>query len=130
MNQNLLMTLIILAILVVLLVVIAHYSKPRMDKKYFAGHWEKIEHEQNNTAALIAADKLVDQALKHAHMRGETMGERLNRAGGLIKDLNGVWYAHKLRNKLVHEPDFNLNYAELRRALKFFKKALKDLGAL
>ncbi len=130
MNQNLLVILFILALLIGLLIMIAHFSKPRLDKKYFQTHWQKIEAEQNHTLALISADRLLDQALKSAHLKGETMGERLNRSAGIIKDVNSVWQAHKLRNKLVHEPDAKLSYSELRRALRQFKTALKDLGAL
>lgn len=120
----------VVALLLGLLIVIAHLGKPRMDKQYFIEHWAKIESEQNNMVALISADKLLDEALKRAHLKGETMGERLKRAKGLIKDINGVWFAHKLRNQMVHEPGANISFGETKRALRFFRNALKDLGAL
>lgn len=121
---------LVVALLLGLLIVIAHLGKPRMDKQYFIEHWAKIENEQNNMVALIGADKLLDEALKRAHIRGETMGERLKNAKGLIKDVNGVWFAHKLRNKVVHEPGADISFGETKRALRFFRNALKDLGAL
>lgn len=130
MDKNLFITVIILVLLVAMLIAIAHFSKPRLNKKYYQEHWQKIETEKNDALAIIAADKLVDHALIHAHIRGKTMGERLKKSTGLIKDINGVWYSHKLRNSLVHEPDFKINFAIRKRALLNFKKALKDLGAL
>ena len=80
--------------------------------------------------AVIDADKLLDEALKKKHFRGKTMGERLVSAQRSISDNDGVWYAHKLRNRLVHEPNVKLKKNEAQNALAGFKKALQDLGAL
>jgi len=41
-----------------------------------------------------------------------------------------VWYAHKLRNRLVHEPNVRLKKSEAQMALTGFRQALRDLGAL
>ena len=58
------------------------------------------------------------------------MGERLKRVDGRLSDINKVWYAHKIRNQIAHEPDFLLEYTTANRALASFKQALKDLGAI
>lgn len=80
--------------------------------------------------AVLNADKLVDQALKDRGLRGQTMGERMKNANATFSDSNGLWTAHKLRNKIAHEHDANVTYEEARHALSCFKKALKDLGAI
>ena len=61
---------------------------------------------------------------------GKTMGERLKKIPSKFKDINGVWRAHKLRNALAHEPDFEVSYRQASNALVVYKQALKDLGAI
>ncbi len=80
--------------------------------------------------SVLNADKLVDQALRERGFRGQTMGDRMKNSGSLFSDRNGIWTAHKLRNKIAHEPDAMVTYEEARYALACFKKALKDLGAI
>ena len=46
-----------------------------------------------------------------------------------IQNNDLVWFEHKLRNKLVHEPDVKLKKTDVRDALLGIKTALKDLGA-
>jgi hypothetical protein len=101
-----------------------------MNKKYFIKHWEDIEANENYTQAVIKADALLEEALKHAKIRGGTTGEKLNNAVGFLSNIDAAWSAHKLRNKLVHEPDANPTAMDCQKALRQYKKALKDLGAL
>lgn len=130
MNSSLLSLIIILLFLIMIVLLIAHLGKPRLNKKYFTKHWSAIESQENYSLAVLKADGLVDEALKHANIKGNTMGERLNNAVGFLKDVNATWSAHKLRNKIAHEPDANPSAVECQRALRQFKRALKDLGAL
>lgn len=80
--------------------------------------------------AIIDADKLLDKALIEMGVPGKTMGERLKKLSDRFTDLNGVWRAHKLRNALAHEPDFEVSWRQASNALVIYKQALKDLGAL
>jgi len=79
---------------------------------------------------VLNADKLVDQALRERGTKGQTMGERMKNSAPLFSDRNGIWTAHKLRNKIAHESDVYVTYEEARLALHSFRKALKDLGAI
>lgn len=80
--------------------------------------------------SIINADKLLDKALMEMGVPGKTMGERLKKIPSKFKDINGVWRAHKLRNALAHEPDFEVSYRQASNALVVYKQALKDLGAI
>lgn len=80
--------------------------------------------------AVIEADKLLDEALRTRRFKGKTMGERLVSAQHEIKNNNDVWFAHKLRNKLVHERDIKLRQRDVKDALLGIRAALRDLGAL
>lgn len=81
-------------------------------------------------AAVIEADKLLDRALMELGVPGKTMGERLKASSTRFTRLNSVWYAHKQRNQIAHEQDFNLEYNQAKHALASFRQALKDLGAI
>lgn len=80
--------------------------------------------------AVIEADNLLDAALKSLVMPGDTLGERLKVACYKYPKLKNVWWAHKLRNNLVHDHSFRLHSSEAKRALGEFEKALKELKIL
>jgi hypothetical protein len=80
--------------------------------------------------AIIEADRLLDAVLKSMMMPGETMAERLKVAQYKYPDLKRVWYAHKLRNQLVHESSFELRSRDGQDALKHYRDALKTLHVL
>lgn len=80
--------------------------------------------------AIMEADTLLDSALKSMTMPGQTLGERLKMACYKYPNLKKVWWAHKLRNQLVHESTFQLGARQARQALDEFEKALKTLNLL
>lgn len=121
---------------VIVLVVVSRLAKrrpSRLNKEYFQYQWAellaRVKTPEGMMLAIIDADKLLDEALKKHHMKGKTMGERLVSAQRMISDNDAVWYAHKLRNRLVHEPHVRLKKNEARNALAGFKQGLRDLGA-
>ena len=80
--------------------------------------------------AIIDADKLLEEALKCHKYKGKTMGERLVSAQHDITNNDKVWFAHKLRNKLVHDQDVKLRKSDVKEALLGIRAALKDIGAM
>ncbi len=106
----------------------------RIDQEYFQQKWAelllRVKTPEGMMLAVIDADKLLDEALKKHHLKGKTMGERLVSAQRLLHDNDAVWFAHKLRNRLVHEPNVKLKQTEAKNALAGFRQGLKDLGAL
>src|SRR5690349_3060550 len=54
--------------------------------------------------AILAADTLLDEALKKKHLSGRSMGERLVKAQRLFSDNDSLWFAHKLRTQLDGDP--------------------------
>lgn len=85
-------------------------------------------HEAQWKVAVIDADKLVDDALSKAGYPGDTFGDRLsNIQPGMLISLDGVWWAHKVRNRLAHEVDYFLRYTEARQAVGYFEAALSEL---
>lgn len=97
--------------------------------------WERIETlmraqgPSNLRQALITADRALDTALRDI-FAGETMGERLKAAVNRFEryDYNKIWEAHKLRNNLVHESNFEPPYYVVSESINAFRKALETLG--
>ncbi|MFZ1249898.1 MAG: hypothetical protein WAR37_00390 [Candidatus Microsaccharimonas sp.] len=122
-----------------LLFVVISLSKnsPRnLDQDKYRSRWMTIEsklkrdEESSHTLCVLEADKLLDQALRERGYSGNTMAERMKQCQGKWTNGNGVWAAHKLRNRLAHETDVRLDYERARQALVAFKQALKDVGAI
>lgn len=106
-----------------------------LDRAFVAGKWETIQSlSQGNGSSLrdavSEADKLLDYALKNTGVPGETMGERLKNSRGRFSNLDAIWSAHKVRNALAHEADFDLVPAQAHEAITSFERGLRDLGAL
>ena len=136
-SQNLLMAGVAIVILFVLVwgaALIGKRRPGRLNSEYFATRWQALQKKCGDKStwplAIIDADKLLDDALKKSHVKGKTMGERLVTVQRSLSNNDGVWYAHKLRNKLVHEQYDNLKERDVKEALIGFRQALKDLGAL
>lgn len=113
-------------------------AKPRskqLDKQFISDKWQQIKTtaarpDQSARFAVVEADKLLDYVLKTRGYNGETMGDRLKVAGKDFSYRDDVWSAHKLRNKLVHEAQYEVDPRLIKRAINQFQQALKDLGAL
>ena len=99
--------------------------------------WEEVEKHINSTReaewkfAVIEADKLVDELLRGAGFPGDTMGDILmNIQPGQLTTLQGLWEAHKIRNRLVHDTNYFLRYTEAKRAVGLYEKTLRELQAI
>ena len=98
----------------------------RDEEAFIRNQWRIIGDGQNPKNDILEADKLLDFALEKFGYSG-SLGEKLKKAGKLFSDENGVWVAHKMRNKFAHEINFQPSEFELRSALESFRKALLDL---
>ncbi len=132
-----LMFLAILVIGAILLTVIAmsRRSSKKMSYEKYRTRWLKITGNLNGgdsamRLAILDADMLLDHALKEHGVAGNTLGERMKNGKDLFSDRNGIWTAHKLRNRLAHEDSVKLNLRLTTKVLDAYKKALKDIGAL
>ena len=101
---------------------------PRPDREK-TEHWNKILEQSKVDAkgAIMDADKLLDHVLKKKGYSG-SLGDMLKKAETLFSDINSVWYAHKVRNRLAHEMAFTVSPQEGQNVLAKFKKAFRDLG--
>lgn len=126
---------IVLALLVLVLmfgVYLLFYKKKRLKEKHIRKiqvHWKDIERLRGESPvqAILQADKLLDFALEKSGFTG-SLGEKLKKAQAVFSDLDGLWSAHKLRNRMAHEIDHQTKDSEVKFALRMFQKAFNDLG--
>jgi len=125
-------------VIIIVLVVVSGFllkRRPRhLNQEYYQNRWQVLQGLLKDKTtwplAIIDADKLLDDALKRSHYKGKTMGERLTDAQHDITNNDGVWFGHKLRNRLVHDNNVKLTKKTVKEALLGIRAALKDLGAL
>lgn len=97
----------------------------RVTRHYFAGD------EVNLKLAILEADKILDDALRVAGARGETMADRLKSIStGDLPIVNELWEAHRVRNRIAHEQNYNLDRLTADKALSIYQKAFQELGLL
>ena len=81
--------------------------------------------------AVIEADKLVDEVLKKMGYPGEDISERLKIATPeQIPSLNLLLEAHKLRETVVHDPEFYASELEIKNAIDYYETFLREVQVI
>jgi hypothetical protein len=112
-------------------------SGERIDLSIIPSKWNEVEAmvrqggPANFKQSIMDGDKLVDTVLR-TKVSGNTMAERLKNARHLFsKDTyDTLWTAHKIRNKIAHEADFEGLSSDSQLAMRYFKKALQELRVI
>jgi hypothetical protein len=79
--------------------------------------------------AVIEAESMLDETFQRINILGESFGERLKQIKTeQLKNLEDVWEAHKIRNNIVHDPDYRLTLGQAKKVLETYEKALRELG--
>ena len=111
------------------------------DKKIVEKKWSEIKElvklggPSRFRSSIINADKLLDFVLGKMGYQG-SLGEKLKMAKDkFVEDnnysiYNGIWEAHKTRNKVVHEVSYELLSHEAYDAIHNFENGFKKLGVL
>lgn len=122
-----------IVVLVIALILMQLYFSTRKGKwtsadiKFCKGAWQKVLIERDVKHKVMEADKLLEHMLKRKGYQN-SLGETLKKNSAMFSDINGLWYAHKIRNKLAHELNYKVRSQDAKMALRAFKKALKDIG--
>jgi len=107
----------------------------QLDQQYVQTKWQEIEQlmqlgqPSNYARAVLEADKLLDHVLKGMRAPGLTMGDRLKASEKRFtpESYDAAWKAHKVRNELVHNTQFELMDYHAKEAIENFHKAIKEL---
>lgn len=129
---------IIGVVVVVDVVLVAYMIKRRRSKKpdgatvrLVCGTWPGLlgRIDKDPSGAVMDADKLLAHALERLGYPG-SMADKLKRAQPRFSDVQALWGAHKLRNRIAHEVSVTVTSDDARRALRAFERALRDLQLL
>ncbi len=74
---------------------------------------------------ILEAEKVVDSMLNALSYFG-TFADKLERAGPRLQNAEALWQAHKLRNRIAHEPGFHLNEKQAEIAMKTYEGVIKQ----
>ncbi len=96
---------------------------------FFQKKWQMIGSifENDPRHGLLEADKLLDILLERKGYRGP-LGEKLKKAQRIFSDIDGIWKAHKERNKIAHELGYGVSSVKAKECLIAYKRAYVDLG--
>lgn len=116
----------------ILLLIFFRFRRKRFsekDKTFFRNHWTNIEKtfETDLRKAVLDADALFNWALDRRFGAGD-VGDKLKTASSFFSDIDDIWKAHKLRNRIAHEIGGGVSKNEAENALRAFRKAFHDLG--
>ncbi len=95
-------------------------------KEEIRNAWKKLIRGQDFKNAVMEADKLLDHALSQFGLSGN-LGSKLKKAPHLFRDLNNLWAAHKVRNNIAHQMNYQVDEGTYKRTMLAFKQAFKDL---
>lgn len=111
------------AVLTILAMSIALHRRmkisPAVRKKILA-QWDHASSLKDLNAQILEADKVLDAVLNALGYKG-TVGEKLKVAGPRLREVDAIWRAHKLRNRIAHEPGVKITEREAKQAMKAFR---------
>lgn len=105
--------------------------------KRITRQWNKIAGrlkagiESEYKLAIIEADDLMDASLKKMGYVGQTLEEKLGKlTSATLPSIEQVYEVHRLRNDIVHDPDYRLALDEAQKTLDVYHRAFQDLNIL
>lgn len=128
----LLTVILIIVVLDVLMVVyiLYRYSRKKLSPasiQRVREKWKQIIDQPDHRHAILDADKLLDYALSELGLKGN-LGSKLKKSPHLFSRVNDVWKAHKIRNNIAHQIDYQVTEPSYKQTMLYFKQAFKDLG--
>ena len=101
----------------------------KMEKEKYLRYWNEISNESDYVKAIMNCDKLLDLLLQKKGLNG-SLGEKLKNSKAIFSDYEGVWGAHKIRNRIAHDMEHGISEKDAKNALIIYKKSFKELGLL
>lgn len=107
--------------------------RPFGAKKTFK-QWIKIikrletDSEAEYKLAIIEVDSLLNDILESIGYSGETIMEKLKQLNSTtLPNIEQIREAHKIRNNVVHDPDYHLTLDQAKKTLGIYEQAFRDL---
>lgn len=111
--------------------------RPLIPPAKFLKRWDAIKARTGSgnpsyyKAAILEADALADEMLGEIGYEGGNVGERLSLImPGQLLSAERLQEAHKVRNRIIRDPDFTLPKEEAEELLAFYEGFFKELELL
>lgn len=85
--------------------------------------WAHVDGQDHPAQKVLEADKVLHSVFRELGHKG-TMGDCLKKYGHKLPNLDAVWRAHKLRNKIAHDPGIQVSEKDAARAVQAFRRAV------
>jgi hypothetical protein len=113
-------------------------SVPLVTKRKMGKRWSEITDRLKNNdvsqykVAIIEADAIADEMLSDLGYRGSNMMEKLDQVGTAHLDdhLEALKSAHQFRNRIVHEPDLEVDERLTKAIIGVYENFLRYLELL
>ena len=118
---------LILAACLVIYVFLRQTSRsklPRAVIKRVKSEWDHVKSIEEPAARLMEAEKVADGLLSALDYQG-TFAEKLISTGPRFTNIESVWSAHKLRNRIAHEPGMKITEKDADQAVKAFESVVR-----
>ncbi|MCR4328590.1 MAG: hypothetical protein NUV53_03685 [Patescibacteria group bacterium] len=103
----------------------------------FKERWEEvlkrmaIQTSDSMRLAILEADALVDSILKELGFEGDHMADRLAKiTPESLLCIDRLWRAHRLRNELVHTPDYTIETEKAQQTIEDYESFMKEIKIL
>lgn len=88
--------------------------------------WTTARGLQDPVRRVLECDNVLSAALREVGVPGG-LGAQLKKAGARFSNLDAIWRAHKLRNRIAHEPGMHVDERAAAEAVSAFGRALESL---
>lgn len=112
-------------------------ERPLLSRSTVISRWEKIitrlkdANPSQYKVAVLEADAFADEILAGIGYKGVTMGDKLgNIHDGQLETKHLLVEAHLIRNRVVHEADFDLSREEAEKCLDAYHKFFREVELL
>ena len=85
--------------------------------------WHSAIAIQDESRRVLEAEKVIDGLFLALGYSG-SFGEKLKVIGPRLQNIDAIWRAHKLRNRIAHETGFIPSASEVSSSMKAFEQAL------
>lgn len=111
-----------------------HPVLPRDEVRESWSHIRDLANSSNPSdwnMAVLRADALLDDVLRHMGYEGVSMADRLKIVDpARLKSIDRVWSGHRLRNMIAHDPTEQHTKETIIHALRSYEQAMKELDMM
>lgn len=85
--------------------------------------WQDVQRQSDPHLQVLEAEKAFEVLLGAWKLQG-TFAEKLKQASWRIPEADAVWSAHRLRNRIAHEPGIRVAPDEAQRAISAYERVI------